>query len=247
MESGSPLPREVLDRARRLHQMFLAGDVPGPERHEVHPHLAHGSRENILYFTLPVALNFQRSSPALWQSALNTWDDPETRYLYFPEQVHEASPLRVQEDLRRYGLAIQTNRHPAIWTTLCDTFHRHYHDDPRQFLVGYDYDVPVIIHALQREKKPLFPYLGGLKLSNYWLFILSQFTDISFQRPHDLSIIPDTHVVKSTIALGLLSGTPTAREVEDVWRPALRELDIPPDEMHSALWRWSRNGFAPQV
>lgn len=247
MESVSPLPRPALERARRLHQLFVDGQVPGPAQHEVHPSLPPGSRENVLYFTLPVALNFQRSSPALWQSALTTWNDPETQYLYFPEHVHEASPLRIQEDLRRHGLAIQTSRHPLIWTTLCETFHQHYNDDPRRFLANYDFDVPRIIDALQRDKKPLFPYLGGLKLSNYWLFILSRFTDVELQRTHELSIIPDTHVVKSTVALGLLSGTPSPHEVDAIWRRALRELDIPPGEMHSALWRWSRNGFSPTL
>jgi hypothetical protein len=128
-----------------------------------------------------------------------------------------------------------------------ETFHRYYHDDPRHFLAEYQFDVPRVIHALQREKKHFFPYLGGLKLSNYWLFILSEFTELELQQTHEISIIPDTHVVKSTIELGLLSGNPSPLQVEQVWRQALKELGVPPGEMHAALWRWSRNRFSPSI
>jgi len=43
--------------------------VLGDTTHEVHPHLPIGSRENYLYFTLAPAINFQRSSEALWRAA----------------------------------------------------------------------------------------------------------------------------------------------------------------------------------
>lgn len=247
MEPGLLPPRHALERARFLHQLFLDGKIPGPAQHEVHPPFPRDSRERALYFTLPTALNFQRSSPALWQSALATWDDSDTRFLYFPEHVCSEASQQVQEGLLKHRLAIQTNRHPALWIKLCETFHRHYGDDPRLFLAEYEFDVPRVIHALQKEKKHLFPYLGGLKLSNYWLFILSEFTDLGLQQTHEISIIPDTHVIKSTIELGLLSGNPSPLEVEQVWRLALKELDLPPGEMHKALWRWSRNRFSPSL
>ena len=57
---------------------------------------------------------------------------------------------------------------------------------------------------IQKEKKPLFPYLGGPKLSNYWLFILHDFTDVKFKNVEEISIIPDTHVIKSSIHLGVV-------------------------------------------
>lgn len=77
--------------------------------------------------------------------------------------------------------------------------------------------------------------------------MLSEFTDIELRQVHEISIISDTHVIKGTIELGLLSGNPTPLQVEEVWRHALRELGVPPGEMHSALWRWSRNQFDPPV
>lgn len=227
--------------------MYLDGLIPGPDQHEVHPDLPRGSRENVLYFTLPAAINFQRSSPVLWASALATWNDTGSRWAFLPESVCQLSRDDLQQALLRHRLAIQTHRHPAAWLALCESFHQHYGNDPRVFLDTCDFDVPTIVHALQHEKKHLFPSLRGIKLSNYWIFILAQFTDLPFQRLHELSIIPDTHVTRSTIELGLLSGTPTPLHVEQAWRSALQEIDIPPAEMHTALWRWSRNGFNPPI
>ena len=39
-----------------------------------------------------------------------------------------------------------------------------------------------------------FPYISGPKMANYWLYILSQYTDAKFANMHEISIIPDTHV-----------------------------------------------------
>jgi len=241
------LPKHSLDRARALHKLFLAGEVPGPVQHEVYPSIPRDSRENVLYFTLPAAVNFQRSSPALWKSALSTWEDVDTSYLFLPELVSVKPFEIIRSDLYKHRLAVQPNRHAIIWTKLCETFFRYYGSDPRNLLEECQFDVPTIINTLQREKKHLFPYLGGRKLSNYWLFMLSEFTDIELRQVHEISIIPDTHVIRGTIELGLLSGNPTPLQVEEVWRHALRELGVPPGEMHSALWRWSRNQFDPPV
>ena len=108
-------------------------------------------------------------------------------------------------------------------------------------------DVPSIINTLQKERKSSFPYLSGIKLSNYWLFILSSFTDAKFKNSHKLSIIPDTHIIKSTIKLGLLPEGSEAKDVEEVWREVLGKVNILPSEMHSVLWNWSRNNFHPEV
>jgi hypothetical protein len=171
------LEQGCLDKVRKIHALFLAGAIPGPEQHELHPSLAPGSRENYLYFTLACSLNFQRSSPALWRSAMDTYRDSETRYVFFPECVVRTTHEALQRDLLKYRLALQTNRHPTAWRRICTSLAEHYDSDPRLLLQEGNYDIPQIIHSLQLEKKHLFPYLSGAKLSNYWLFILSDFTD----------------------------------------------------------------------
>jgi hypothetical protein len=236
-----------LARAARLHELLVAGELPGPEQHEVHPNLPLGSRENYLYFMLPCAVNFQRNSPALWRSALETYEDPETRYVFFPEEVAKHEFGSFQAAVTKHRLALQTNTHTKILWTISHTLHEHFDNDPRVLFASYNHDVRKIVQALQVERKPLFPYLGGTKLSNYCLFIISEFTDAPLRNLHEISIIPDTHVIRSTVRLGLLEDGCDARAVEAVWRPLLRELRVPPTEMHTALWRWSRSGFCPDI
>ncbi len=40
------------------------------------------SEMRIAYFTLPMALNYQRDSYKLWEAALKTFNDPETRFVF---------------------------------------------------------------------------------------------------------------------------------------------------------------------
>src|ERR1041385_5482624 len=80
-----------LERIFKLHKLFKDGMIPVLSSHEVNPGFPKDSRENYLYFTLPPCLNFQRSSPAMWASALKTYEDPETRYVFFPEELAKRS------------------------------------------------------------------------------------------------------------------------------------------------------------
>ena len=90
-----------------------------------------------------------------------------------------------------------------------------------------------------------FPYLSGIKISNYWLFILSKFTDVKFKNLNYVSIIPDTHVLQSSIQLGLSDAKTTPAQVELIWFELLKDSGIDPITMHPVLWNWSRNNFIP--
>jgi hypothetical protein len=103
-----------LEKVRRLLVMYEQGRIPTLAQHEVNPRLSHESRENYLYFTLPVCINFQRSSPAMWAAALATWEDGATRYLFFPERLAEVSPEQIRTDLTKHKLGLQPNKHTLI-------------------------------------------------------------------------------------------------------------------------------------
>ncbi len=182
----------------------------------------------------------------MWRSALRTWEDEQTRDIFYPEWVARQSPDIVREHLTRYGLAAQRNRHTEIWIAISHTLHDEYDSDPRKLLSTVDFDMIRLLDLL-REKKQRFPYLSGPKLSNYWPYILSRFTDVQLKNTHLISIIPDTHVIQSSVRLGLVSKAATPEIVEAAWRDLLKESGITPSEMHSALWHWSRNNFQPAV
>lgn len=237
----------VLLRIQALHQVFHEGKIPRLAQHEVNPGFDKGSRENYLYFTLPVCINFQRSSPAMWQSALKTWEDEQTRFVFYPEQVTNKSVEEVREALLKHKLGLQPNKHIEIWTRISSTLHNHFNDDPREIIKQAENDVAKLIIMLQISHRQLFPYLSGPKLSNYWPYILSEFTDVQFVNPHEISIIPDTHIIKSTIHLGLTPENATPLDVVEAWKVLLKDSGLTPVQMHPVLWNWSRANFQPVV
>lgn len=236
-----------LNRVRQLIAHYESGAIPRLAAHEVHPELAPGSRENYLYFTLPVCINFQRNSPAMWASALRTYQDESTRYVFYPEQLAQAEPEHIRASLLKHKLALQPNKHVHIWTTIARTLHEHYGNDPRVVLAEAGHDAAQLIKLLQVTHRTRFPYLSGPKLSNYWPYILMSFTDVEFANAHEISIIPDTHVLQSSVRLGIVQPAANAREVELAWKDLLSGSGIPPTKVHPVLWHWSRNNFQPAV
>lgn len=227
--------------------MYKQGLIPALEEHEVNPGLSLESRENYLYFTLPVCINFQRNSPALWAAALATWEDEATRYVFFPEKLANTPIEQIRADLVKHKLALQPNKHVLIWTTIAKTLHDYYQDDPRELIKEAGSDAGKLIELLQKTYRKRFPYLSGPKLSNYWPFILSLYTDTKFKNAQAISIIPDTHVLQSSAKLGIAPIGATSLQVELAWKELLKDSGINPSQVHPVLWHWSRNKFQPEV
>lgn len=248
MHKGFKMDKTIsLQKVLILKDLFEKDLIPKLQHHEVNPGLPKGDRLNYLYFTLPVSINFQRSSPALWAAALKTFEDPETSYLFYPEKVVLAPREKIQNDLIKYKLALQKNKHVDIWIKLCKTLHQYYSSDPRTIVEENNNDVERIINTLRFIKKKDFPYLSGAKMSNYWLFILQTFTDVQLKNLHSISIIPDTHVMQASIVLGITKEKDTPETVARKWFELLDGSGMTPIEMHPILWNWSRAKFRPLV
>ncbi len=110
--------------------------------------------------------------------------------------------------------------------------------------------VPAILTYIQKTRKPHFPYLSEPKISNYWLYVLSQYTDLELREKAALSVAPDTHVIQASIRLGLVAPelvrhpdlqTIVSRE----WVRVLAASEFDPIDIHTPLWLWSRGGFIP--
>lgn len=239
--------KQQLERVLKLYSLFHTGKIPTLAQHEVHPKLPRGSRENYLYFTLPPSLNFQRASPAMWASALKTYEDSSTRWLFLPEEVMRHAREEVQAALVKHKLALQKNKHTDIWIAVCKVLHEHFKDDPRELFGKGKWDVAEILRILQHDMRKEFPYISGPKMANYWLYILSQYTNAKFVNMQEISIIPDTHVLQCSVKLGISQPEMTSLEVAALWKKLLQGSTLSPVEMHPVLWNWSRNNFLPEV
>ncbi len=238
----------ILQKLEKLKDYFDKGDIPVLHKHEVNPNLPLKSRENYLYFIMTCSLNFQRSSPNTWKSALATWNDQETSFVFFPEKVVRAKEETLRQALLKHKLALQPNKHIQIWKTISGTFHNYFEDDPRNLFKKGNYSSDQVLYIVQKEMKKAFPYLSGPKLSNYFIFILLAYSDLKLKNTHLISIIPDTHIMQATEVLGILKKEEVnPKSVEDAWKELLKDTKYSPIDFHSILWNWSRNNFNPSI
>ncbi|MFA5602775.1 MAG: hypothetical protein WDA21_03470 [Bacilli bacterium] len=239
----------ILHKIDILYDMYKNGELGGevmPE--DSNPHLSKDSLENYLYFTLPMALNYQRNSYVLWESALKTYNDKETNFVFNPKIVVNTPFKKIQSALIKYKVALQKNKQTEIWIKLCNTIVELYNGDIRKLFIEFDNDVNKIRDFIQKENKHKFPYLSGTKICNYWLYVIYQYTDKKYKNIECLTVAPDTHVVKATHRLGLineieLNNNNVQQIVIDRWNVLFKGTKYKPIDIHTALWLWSRNGF----
>lgn len=242
--------KDILEKVEKLVKMYELGLLGGeimPE--DNNPNLNKGSIENYNYYTLPMALNYQRNSYKLWESANKTWNDKETNFVFDTKKVATLNFEDIQKALIKYKVALQANKQTEIWIKLCNTINELFNGDIRELFKINDYDINKIKNYVQKENKKKFPYLSGNKIFNYWLYVLHQYTDIKFKNIEYLTVAPDTHVIKASRKLGIiddkeLKQTNVQLLVIERWNKLLKGTKYRPIDIHTPMWLWSRNGFS---
>ena len=106
---------EIKSNALKLLELYKTGKLGGEKMPEdENPCLEISSTENYLYFTLPMALNYQRNSYRLWESANKTYQDNSTNDCFFPEHVANISIDDLRERMLKYKVAVQPNMRSSI-------------------------------------------------------------------------------------------------------------------------------------
>jgi hypothetical protein len=234
---------EVTRTVEVICAAYHAG-VFGGTVHEVFPDIDRQSLHWRIYFTLPCAINYQRKSENLWSSALATFQDPETNFVFNCANTYRGIQA-YKSALTKHKLALQPEKQSLIWFTISDTLYRHHQGDPLVLFEKNSNNVQKIKEHIVANKK-MFPYVSGPKLLNYWLYIFSYFNSgIPLVRKDQISVIPDVHVKKATVMLGLMSEEQAAdtNAVAARWESLLRGTQFAPCDVHAPLWRWSRAGF----
>ena len=200
----------------------------------------------IAYFTLPTALNYQRDSFKLWESALKTYEDKETRIVFDVKKSSKLSTELLRQYLSRHKLALQPNKHVNTWQTISKTVFENW-GDFRSFMNFVNQDFLILRETMQVKYKKQFPYLSGPKIFNYWSSILDRYAHTKLKNQAYIEMAVDTHVLKASVVLGVITQQEADKlgrlEVAERWRRALAESEITPSNMHFVLWFWSRNGF----
>lgn len=200
----------------------------------------------LAYFTLPMALNYQRNSYKLWEAALETFNDTETSNVFDVEAILIMSEEQLREKLLKYKLALQPNKHIQTWYKISKTIFENW-GSFTEFVKASEGDFLKLKQIVQVDYKKGFPYLSGPKIFNYWSFIISTYGKVNLVNREYIEIAPDTHITQCSVKLGVISEEEAVKLSKDQislrWRELLEETGIAPIDMHSPLWFWSRNGF----
>lgn len=202
--------------------------------------------ERLAYFTLPMALNYQRNSYKLWEAALETYKDKETKDIFKINKVCEMPANELKEKLLKHKLALQPNRHTGIWQKISQTIFKNW-GSFINFFQANNSDFLEVKSLIQKKFKKDFPYLSGPKIFNYWSFIISTYGGVNLKNKEFIEIAPDTHITKCSVLLGVISEDEAKKiskdQISKRWREVLNGSGIAPIDMHAPLWFWSRNGF----
>lgn len=240
--------RDFYQTCRKLIDAYKSGAL-GQTRmpEDSNPGFADDQMElRIAYFTLPMALNYQRDSYKLWEAALKTFNDPQTRFVFEVGKVSKASEEEVRKALMKYKLALQPNKHVNTWRTIAKTVNDTWGSFTKLFEFANN-DFLKLKQITNVDHKKGFPYLSGPKIFNYWSFIIGAYGGVHLLNRDHIEIAPDTHITQCSVRLRVITKEEadklTKDEISEKWRLALVGSDIAPIEMHPPLWFWSRNGF----
>lgn len=240
--------RIEIDKVHALLEAYQSGRLGGEKMPEdENPHLKKDSKENYMYFTLPMALNYQRNSYVLWECANRMYANKEAKWVFDSKEVCLLPEELLKECLVKYKVALQPNKQPQIWKKICETIESKFAGDIRNLFVINDYSVKQIKEYIQNNKKD-FPYLGGNKICNYWLYVLEQYTNIEFVDRENITVAPDTHVIQASKKLGVITeGESQSPNVQNIvaerWNLLLMDTDLKPIDVHTPMWLWSRGKF----
>ena len=116
----------IQEKCKRILEAYHAGELGQtvmPE--DTSPDFSKLPQEaRLVYFTLPMALNYQRNSYALWEACLKTWQDKFTRDVFDIRSVAKMSKEELRQKLIRYKIALQPNKHIQTWHTIASSINK---------------------------------------------------------------------------------------------------------------------------
>jgi len=147
------------ERTRKIIKILLdwypkrTGVFAGAELPEAKPPDVQGisDYERIMFYTLTVSIDYQRSAKTLWDAARKTMEDEKTRWVFYPKSVSEKTLEELIHTLSQYKLSKKQNKDAKIWRTICLSLLELFEGDPRKLFEKYDYDALQIFNAMRSQ------------------------------------------------------------------------------------------------
>lgn len=248
---SSQFNQDIISKCRLILEAYSnggLGDITMPE--DCAPDFGDNLEGKLAFFTLPMALNYQRNSTVLWQSALQTWEDEDTRDVFDLNAISKMPEEELREKLVKHRLALQPNKHVNSWSRIAHSIYSNW-GSFEEFLKAMDNDYVKLRGCIQGNMKSGFPYLSGPKLFNYWCYVLIRYCGVKLNNSELVEIALDSHVTRCSVLLGVITQEEAVSLSKEAiyakWRSVLDGSGINPIDLHSPLWFWSRNGFLLKV
>lgn len=240
--------KEIIEQCKRLLNAYKEWQLwytTMPE--DANPWFLPSEKELCLcYFTLPMALNYQRNSYALRESVLQSYNDPETKDIFDIKKSSTMPEEALRTKLTKHKVALQPHKHIQTRKTIAKTTADNRGSIEHLFL-STNYDFLQLKHLMQKEHKIGFPYLSWPKIFNYRSWIIQQYWWITLKNSEYIDIAPDTHITKCSIRLWIItqeeSETLTKEKLSEKRRTILQWTWVNPIDMHAPLRFRSRNNF----
>jgi len=237
----------VLKEAYEKKGVFGHKELPDDRIEE----LKGADRETLIVLTtLTISLDYMRNASELWNSAVQTFKDPEVNWLFVPQEVSKRGKEETLNALLKYGLAKKKKRDLEIWETISKMLHGKYGGSVVNLFAEYDYRVDKMFEDFLENRKEEFPSLSGRKIFPHWIRTLKEKFNFPFKGMENLPIPVDVHVTRATFTTGCITGSYSSKGISEtvrkriveVWERGLKGTGILPIEMFRPLWLLSKHG-----
>ncbi len=211
-----------------------------------------GSYEHILFLTLSVSIDYQRSAQQLWDAARETREDMATRWVFLPSEVGKRSEIELRKALGKHKLSKKPIRDTAIWRRVALSFFELFKGDPRVLFEQHDNNARAVFEAMKNRYGKRFPYLAGStgtqKILSLWLRMLKDEAGYPFEDIHRVPLPVDIHTARASLTLGCLFGEfrgkfdEIASIVKVAWSEAFEGSERYSLQIDEPLWNLSRYG-----
>lgn len=231
-----------------------------------------GTKEHQNFVTYISSIDYLRQEEDLWQCARDTYEDPQTRYLFEPKEVLIKPSRELLNDLQSHRLFL-TNQQLRRWNFRkyelqtkkkiegkdieywinISKMLKEFDNDLSNLFAQFDNNALEIIKEFSTGKYlPCFPKYAKERKVIVWLKRMKEFSDIEFNNFDKLKLPVDHHTIRATFYSGSISGKVSSFDlnlpkiISDYWKEVSTKegytLNKEPIEFEGLLWLLSKYG-----
>lgn len=204
-------------------------------------------REEALFKTLTIALNYQRDADSHYRTFRELWH--EKHWLFEPATVVERKSLEDIIDVFKENGVRYPKKDAKIWNDICLKLYLEYESNPLNIFEEANYDFDKVEQTIRGNTlnegyiSTDFPYLRGQKIRPLWLRIMRSSLP-EYSGFEDTEVAVDTHIIGITNRICGTDYEDTPRDKEEIrqfWQRVCEPKDINPIQLDFPLWLINRN------